>query len=102
MKISTVLKWVSGGLEALLGIPFLGGLIVLSMAWTPLFFMAALHIATLIFSVMEGKNKHGSIFGIITSCLAWIPFVGMILHIISAIILLIDAYKYTNIEKVEA
>jgi hypothetical protein len=96
LKVSTILKWVSGGLEALLGIPFLGGVIVLSLAWTPLFFMAALHIATLIFSVIEGKNRHGSILGIITSCIAWIPFVGMVMHIISAIILLIDAYRSNN------
>lgn len=93
MKISTILKWVTGGLEALLGIPVLGGLIVISMAYIPLGVMAILHIITLIFSSKENVSKHGSILGIVTSCVAWIPFVGMIMHILSAIFLMIDAAK---------
>lgn len=93
MKVSTILKWVSGGLEALLGIPVLGGAIVLGFAWTPLFAMAILHIVTIIFSARENENKHGSILGLVTSLLAWIPFVGMTLHIITAIILMVDAAK---------
>jgi hypothetical protein len=99
LKLSTILKWVSGGLEAFLGIPILGGIVILSLAYTPLFFMAALHIVTLIFSVLEGKKKSGSILGIITSCIAWIPFVGMTMHIITGIVLLIDAFKSNNQEK---
>ena len=93
MSISKILKWVSGGLEALMGIPVLGGTIVLSLAWTPLFIALALHIVTLIFSAKEGTNKHGSILGIVTSCVAWIPFVGMVMHIISAVLLMVDAAK---------
>ncbi|TKC14354.1 hypothetical protein [Robertmurraya kyonggiensis] len=93
MKVSTILKWVSGGLEALLGIPVLGGTIVLGLAWTPLIIMAILHIVTIVFSAKENENKHGSILGLVTSLIAWIPFVGMILHIISAIILMVDAAK---------
>lgn len=93
MKISTILKWVSGGLEAFWGIPILGGAIILGFAWAPLLFMLVLHVVTLIFSVLEKKSFHGSILGIITSCIAWIPILGMIMHIITAILLLIDAYK---------
>lgn len=93
MNISTILKWVSGGLEAFWGIPVLGGAIILGFAWAPLMFMLVLHVVTLIFSVIEKKNFHGSILGIITSCIAWIPILGMIMHIITAILLLIDAYK---------
>lgn len=93
MKISTILKWVSGGLEALLGIPVIGGAFVLSMAWTPLMFMAILHIVTIIFSTRDGQAKAGNILGLITSLLGWIPFVGMIMHIISAILIMVDAYK---------
>lgn len=66
--VSTILKWVSGGLEAFWGIPVLGGTIILSMAWTPLWFMLILHIITLIFSVLEKRSFHGSVLGIITSC----------------------------------
>ncbi|MFC4768367.1 hypothetical protein [Effusibacillus consociatus] len=93
LKTSKLLKWISGGLEALLGIPVIGGTIVIGMLWTPLVVMLALHIVTLIFSNKEGGAKHGSILGIITSCIAWIPFVGMIMHILTAIFLLLDAAK---------
>ncbi|WP_234293340.1 hypothetical protein [Fictibacillus sp. FJAT-27399] len=92
-NLSRTLKWVSGGFEALLGIPFVGGTIVVSFLWTPLAIALALHIATLVFSAKEGTARHGSILGIVTSCIAWIPFVGMIMHIISAILLLVDAYR---------
>ncbi|GAA0323009.1 hypothetical protein GCM10008967_11920 [Bacillus carboniphilus] len=98
MKTSTILKWITGGLEALLGIPFLGGLLILSLAWTPLYILLALHIITLIFSIRENQNKHGSILGIITSCIGWIPFVGMVMHIITAVFLLIDAHKSEQIK----
>mgnify|MGYP003413354782 CR=1 FL=1 len=93
MKISTILKWVSGGCEALLGIPVLGGTIVVSLLWVPLLVTLALHVVTLMFSINEGTNKHGSIVGIVTSCVAWIPGVGMVMHIISAVLLMVDAAK---------
>ena len=93
MKTSTILKWVSGGLEALLGIPVLGGTIVVSFFWIPLLVALVLHIVTLIFSINEGANRHGSILGIVTSCVAWIPGVGMVMHIISAVLLMVDAAK---------
>jgi predicted branched-subunit amino acid permease len=93
MRVSTILKWVTGGLEALLGIPILGGTLIIGLAWTPLIVMLILHIVTLVFSVRENEKKHGSILGIVTSCVAWIPFVGMTMHIITAIILMIDAYN---------
>ncbi|RLL46503.1 hypothetical protein D8M04_04660 [Oceanobacillus piezotolerans] len=93
MKISTILKWISGGLEAFWGIPLVGGTIILGLYWLPLVFMFILHIVTLVFSLIERKKFHGSIMGIVTSCLAWIPFLGMIMHILTAIFLLIDAYQ---------
>ncbi|MBV7506654.1 hypothetical protein KW850_15425 [Bacillus sp. sid0103] len=94
MSTSRILKWVSGGLEALLGIPVLGGSIVLSLVWTPLAIMLILHIVTLVITKKEGSGSiTGSVLGIITSCIGWIPFVGMVMHIISAIILMVDAAK---------
>lgn len=92
-KTSTILKWISGGLEALLGIPILGGAIVMSLFWTPLLLMAILHIVTLVIAMKENEKTHGSILGIITSVLAWIPFLGMAMHIASAIVLMMDAAK---------
>ncbi|MRG86328.1 hypothetical protein [Salinibacillus xinjiangensis] len=91
MSVSRILKWVTGGLEALLGIPVLGGAIILSLAWTPLLIMLILHIVTLVMTKKDGGKSVGSILGIITSCLGWIPGVGMVLHILSAVFLMINA-----------
>ena len=93
MSASRVLKWVTGGLEAFLGIPFFGGAFILSLAWTPLAVMLALHIVTLVIAKRDGGGSPGSVLGIITSCIGWIPIVGMIMHIITAIFLMIDAAK---------
>lgn len=93
MSKSRILKWVSGGLEAILGIPVLGGSIVLSLLWSPLVIMLALHIVTLVLTKKDEGKSTGSIIGIVTSCLGWIPFVGMVLHILSAVFLMIDASK---------
>ncbi|MEH7464323.1 hypothetical protein V7166_20340 [Bacillus thuringiensis] len=88
-----ILKWVSGGLEALLGIPVLGGTIIVSLLWLPLLFMLALHIITLVLAKKNGMNANGNVLGIVTSCIAWIPFVGMIMHILSAIFIMMDAAR---------
>ncbi|WP_211274888.1 hypothetical protein [Bacillus marinisedimentorum] len=96
MKNSNVMKWVTGFLEALLGIPIIGGTIVLSFLYTPLFIMLILHIITLYLVSKEGLgsgHKTGSILGIVTSCIAWIPFVGMTMHIITAVVLLLSAAR---------
>ncbi|SEO90235.1 hypothetical protein [Paenibacillus sp. OV219] len=96
MSTSRVLRWVSGGIEAFLGIPIVGGLFVISMSWTPLLVMLILHIVTLVFCSTEKKARHGSILGIITSVVAWIPFLGMIMHILTAILLMVSAAKDRN------
>lgn len=96
MKVSKLLQWISGGLELFLGIPLLGGTIVISFLYTPLALMLVLHIVTLYFIVQESREKSdrtGSIVGIVTSCIAWIPFVGMTMHIITGVLLLINAAK---------
>ena len=95
IELSTpkILKWVSGGLEAILGIPLLGGIIVVSFLWIPLGVMLALHIVTLVLTKNSGGSTTGSILGIVTSCIAWIPFVGMVMHILTAIFLMLDAAK---------
>ncbi|WLD92707.1 hypothetical protein [Alkalihalobacillus sp. AL-G] len=91
MKTSKALKWVSGGLELLLGIPLIGAYIVMSMWYIPLLVMLGLHITTLVFSNKEGMGKGGSIVGIVTSCIAIIPFIGMAMHLITGILLIVDA-----------
>ncbi|WP_057760295.1 hypothetical protein [Cytobacillus praedii] len=93
MSPSRILKWLTGALEAILGIPVLGATIVVGLLWIPLAIMLVLHIITLVLTKKDGGASAGSILGIVTSCVAWIPFVGMIMHILSAIFLMIDASK---------
>ncbi|WP_113930629.1 hypothetical protein [Bacillus sp. P14.5] len=93
MSASRIMKWVTGAFEALLGVPILGAAIVLGFLWTPLAIMLILHIITLVLTKRDEGAYTGSILGIVTSCIAWIPFVGMIMHIITAIFLMIDASK---------
>ncbi|WP_147802851.1 hypothetical protein [Alkalicoccus halolimnae] len=87
------LKRVSGGAEAFLGIPFLGGLFILNFSWIPLFIMLALHLFVLFISGKQGKKKTGSVLGIVTSCIGWLPFIGMVMHIVTAVVLLTEAHK---------
>lgn len=78
-------------MEAFLGIPILGGLFVISTGYTPLWVMLAVHIVTLLLSSKENTVRIGSVLGIITACLAWIPVLGMLLHILTAVVLLLNA-----------
>jgi hypothetical protein len=91
LKTSTLLKWITGGLELLLGIPILGALVIISSSWTALWVMLAFHIVTLVFSARENTKIHGSILGIIASIAGIIPIVGMIMHLITGGMLLADA-----------
>ncbi|PYI51404.1 hypothetical protein [Paenibacillus flagellatus] len=91
MSLSRSMKWVTGGLEAFLGIPILGGAFVIFSGYTALWVMLALHIVTLLICHKERTGTLGSVVGIVTSCLAWIPVLGMILHMVSAVVLLLGA-----------
>ncbi|WP_449355054.1 hypothetical protein ACUL41_02570 [Virgibacillus natechei] len=93
MSLSRIMRWITGILEAVLGIPILGGVYVLSQAWTPLIVMLLLHIVTWVLTHRDRGVTAGSILGIITSLIAWIPFVGMIMHIITAIVLMFTAAR---------
>lgn len=93
MSISRILKWITGGAEAILAIPIIGAAIVFASSWSVLVLMLVLHIATLILSKKDDGDTYPSILGIVTSCIAWIPFVGIAMHTVTAIILMINAAK---------
>jgi len=92
-EVINILKWVSGGIEGLLGIPVLGGTIILSLSWLPLFIMLAFHIVIVVFSYKAGIKSYGNILGIVTSIVGFIPVVGMIMHLLSAVFILVDAAR---------
>lgn len=93
MSGSRIMKWITGALEIFLGIPLIGAAVIVGLVWTPLAVMLVLHIVTLVLSVQNNETKYGSIMGIVTSCIAWIPFVGMIMHILTGIFLMVSAAK---------
>ncbi|KGX86256.1 hypothetical protein [Pontibacillus marinus] len=100
MKLSTLMKWVSGGAEAVLGFPIVGASIIVGFTYVPLLLMLGLHVFTLFIASREGTKRTGSILGIITSIVGIIPFVGITLHIITAFVLLLDAGK-NSMKKLE-
>lgn len=99
MSLSRLMKWITGAGEALLGFPILGASIIIGNFYVPLFIMLILHIITLVIAKNEKTSTTGSILGIITSCIAWIPLVGMTMHIITAIVLFIDAAQPEKVNR---
>lgn len=93
MKAAKNLMLITGIFEAVLGIPVLGGAFVMLSGYTLLFATLALHIVTLVLCSQHNRPVAGSILGIVTSVLAWIPVLGMLMHIATAIVLLITAAK---------
>ena len=91
MKISVALLWITGLAEAFLAIPLIGGGFVISTGYSALGVMFVLHAITLFFCFREYSPKTGSILGIITSLIAWIPGIGWGFHLITAAVLLITA-----------
>ena len=87
------LKLASGIAECFLGIPLLGAAFVMGFAYVPLLIMLALHIVTLVFYVKNNGRYAFSILGIVTSCVAWIPGVGFVMHIVTGILLIVEASK---------
>lgn len=93
MSTARILKWVTGALEAFLGIPILGGTIVIAFLYIPLMLMLILHIITLVYCNQEKLDSAPSTLGIVTSCIAWIPFVGMVMHILTGVFLLASSLR---------
>ena len=59
--------------------------------------MLVFHIVNLVLSKNEDLPVAGSILGIVGNAIGWIPFVGMIIHILTAIFVMVEAYK-TKVE----
>lgn len=90
------MKWVTGSFELLLAIPFLGGLIVMGSGYSVLGLAFILHAVTLVLSSRDKEPIYGSVVGIITSALAWIPILGWLLHLITAILLMVSAAQKSH------
>lgn len=93
MTSSKGLRLVTGLLELLLAIPFLGGFIVVANGYVPLGVMLILHIVTLLIASSKNEPMYGSVSGIVTSVLGWIPIVGWFLHLMTGVLLMISLIK---------
>ena len=91
-----LLKWISAGIDSFLGIPVLGGAIILSTGWTPLGIMFIFHIVLVIFSSKAGEKAAGNVVGIITSVVGFIPILGMIMHLVTAAVIALEMAGQKN------
>jgi hypothetical protein len=92
-RLSKAMKLLTGVMEAVLAIPVLGGLIVIASAYWVLVIMCVLHAVTLMIAVKQHDSYYGSVMGIVTSMLAWVPFLGWLLHLLTAVLLLVSAFR---------
>ncbi len=91
MSNARMMRLLTGAFELVLAIPFLGGIIVIGTGYVALGVMLLLHIVTLVLCTNLKEPGYGSIMGIITSVLAWIPVLGWLLHLVTAVLLGVSA-----------
>ena len=87
---SKTYKIIIAIIELFLGIPFLGGIFIVTHGWMPLILLFILHIVGILIASKEHKSKLGHILGVVGNALGWIPFLGWISHLIIGVTLLIE------------
>lgn len=83
--------------EFFYGIPFLGGSVIMSFGWQPLLFNALLYFIITIILLVDSQNAIKPmviipIVGLVGSFMAFIPFVGMIIHWILFFLMIIFVF----------
>ncbi|MNI58138.1 hypothetical protein D3C73_1132350 [compost metagenome] len=89
-SLGKLFKWGTFTYEAFLALPFIGGAFVVANAWVPLGIAFLLHAAAVIILLRERGPVVGNLIGIVTSVVGIIPFVGWIMHAVTAIVLLLE------------
>ncbi|TKH16411.1 hypothetical protein FC694_12960 [Bacillus wiedmannii] len=64
----------------------------------PLLLLIALHITTILLANKAGMNTYAHYIGIIVTLVAFFPYIDVVLHIIAAVFLLLDAVSTTKKE----
>ncbi len=90
MVLARTFKGVSGLFELILGLPLLGGMVVMGSGWGISAVMFALHAVTLLMSLQHRQSFYGSAAGIVTCLLFSVPVWGMFGHWITAALLLVS------------
>lgn len=96
MSKSKILKIITGALEGVLAIPIVGGSIIIAGFYIPLAVMFVLHLISLILASKENKSITGNVLGLVTSIAGVIPFLGWAMHLVTAIVLTVEAVKEKN------
>jgi len=93
LSASETMKLLTGAMEAVLAVPVPGGFLMPASGCWILVAMCVLHAAALIVCVRHRDSYSGSVMGIIPSMLAWIPFPGWLLHLVTAVLLFVSALR---------
>lgn len=83
-----------------MAIPVISWLIVFTTGF-PIFILLLFHTISLIIAVKSKTKVLGNILGLCASILAIVPVLGWLLHVITAIVLLVDVRKNKNSEESE-
>jgi len=86
-------KMIIGLLEIFLGLPIVGGLLIIRLHYIPLAVLLVLHILGLIESKKRNTNYLGHTIGIVGNVIAVIPIVGMIMHLITGVVNIVESSK---------
>ncbi|MFD2705892.1 hypothetical protein [Salibacterium lacus] len=88
--VPALAKFITGGFEALLAIPIIGGSIVVFSGYSALWTAFILHLIAIAIMFVYRRSKAPNIFGLVASVIGLIPVVGWIMHVIAAVWLIMD------------
>ncbi|EOP52764.1 hypothetical protein IKQ_02862 [Bacillus cereus VDM053] len=94
-----VLKWTTGIYHLLLLPCYYLIPSLVNLYGIPLLLLIALHITTILLTKKAGMNTYPHYIGIIVTLVAFFPYIDIVLHIIAAVFLLLDAVS-TNKKEV--
>ncbi|PGB18182.1 hypothetical protein [Bacillus toyonensis] len=92
------LKWTTGIYHLLLLPCYYLFPSLVNLYGIPLLLLIILHITTFLLAKTEGMNTYPHYIGIIVTLVAFFPYIAIVLHIIAAIFLLLDATSTTKNE----
>lgn len=92
------LKWITGIYHLLLIPCYYVFPSLVNLYGIPLLLLIVLHITTILLAKKSGMNTYAHYIGIIVTLVAFFPYIVIILHIIAAIFLLLDAASTTKRE----
>lgn len=92
------LKWTTGIYHLLLLPCYYIFPSLVNLDGIPLLLLIVLHITTILLAKKSGMNTYAHFIGIIVTLVAFFPYIDVVLHIIAAVFLLLDAASTTKKE----